>query len=290
MLIGNYSVLNKTPGRWVSGGSTAGTNQAQSRANWGKTGSIRGFSLQHGNATALKLHGVPTGYYTGWMLPITAGSLSSNYNAIGASVLAGAMAAGINITGSLAGSELAVAIGQLIVSAGGAATGSTTLSGNVVASLAATGYANGSGTATANIGALVWGSGSAAGVGDATLVSYATGRLSGSITPFTELSPQSLAAAVWNELIANHQEPGSMGAALYGAGGGTTPESIWGYLIDGGYSAEDIVRLLAAAMAGKVYGAETATVRFRNLADTTDAITATVDGAGNRTAISYDVQ
>jgi hypothetical protein len=51
--------------------------------------------------------------------------------------------------------------------------------------------------------------------------------LSGDITPFTELSPQNLASAVWNAVAAANNEPGSRGALMNGgaAGGLTTDQA-----------------------------------------------------------------
>lgn len=49
------------------------------------------------------------------------------------------------------------------------------------------------------------------------------------------------------------------------------------------------LKLIAAASAGKISGATTTTVTIRNaVADSKDRIVATVDGNGNRTAITYD--
>ena len=44
--------------------------------------------------------------------------------------------------------------------------------------------------------------------------------MSGEWTPFTELSPEGLAAAVWNSLLANYNTDGSAGKALSTAGSG----------------------------------------------------------------------
>ena len=74
--------------------------------------------------------------------------------------------------------------------------GAATATGNVLAALGMAGSGAASCTATATIGALAWAVGEAAGSCTATLTRYATGRLYGSITPYTELSPQTLAAAV----------------------------------------------------------------------------------------------
>lgn len=47
-------------------------------------------------------------------------------------------------------------------------------------------------------------------------------------------------------------------------------------------------KLVEAALAGKLSGATTTTVRIRDLADTKDAIVATVDADGNRSAVVTD--
>lgn len=69
------------------------------------------------------------------------------------------------------------------------------------------------------------------------------------------------------------------------AGGAGDP---WSTVIEGGFTAAHIMRLLASAMAGKVSGAAGTTVTFRDLADSKDRIVATVDASGNRTAVTRD--
>jgi hypothetical protein len=59
--------------------------------------------------------------------------------------------------------------------------------------------------------------------------------------------------------------------------------------IEGVYSHQEVMRILLAAMAGKVTGADGSTIRFRDLADSLDRIIANVDGNGNRTGITLDV-
>lgn len=49
------------------------------------------------------------------------------------------------------------------------------------------------------------------------------------------------------------------------------------------------LRLILAALSGKLSGAATTTVTIRDTNDSKDRITATVDSDGNRTAVSYDV-
>ena len=48
------------------------------------------------------------------------------------------------------------------------------------------------------------------------------------------------------------------------------------------------LRLVLAATAGKLSGAATTTITIRNVGDTKDRITATVDTSGNRTAVTTD--
>ena len=57
----------------------------------------------------------------------------------------------------------------------------------------------------------------------------------------------------------------------------------------GGMAAEDLLRILLSAMAGKVSGADTSTITFRDMGDTKDRIVSTVDQKGNRTSVMLDV-
>jgi len=63
----------------------------------------------------------------------------------------------------------------------------------------------------------------------------------------------------------------------------------WGYVISNDKTAEQIVRGFIAALLGKVSGAGGTTVRFRNMADDTNVITATVDSVGNRSVVTLDL-
>jgi hypothetical protein len=58
--------------------------------------------------------------------------------------------------------------------------------------------------------------------------------------------------------------------------------------IETGYTFQDAMRLMSSAMLAKVSGMSTTTVVFRNVGDTKNRITATVDAAGNRSAITLD--
>ena len=89
-----------------------------------------------------------------------------------------------------------------------------------------------------------------------------------------------LAAAVW----ANATRTLTSGAPTEAQ----IADAVWQQVVENGLSAEQLVRLMAAALAGKVSGAGTATVTFAGLDGTTPRIVGTVDGAGNRTAVLLD--
>lgn len=58
---------------------------------------------------------------------------------------------------------------------------------------------------------------------------------------------------------------------------------IGGYAVAGTYTMDNILRLIAATEGGKVSGAGTTTIVFRDMADTKDVLSVTVDADGNRT-------
>lgn len=59
--------------------------------------------------------------------------------------------------------------------------------------------------------------------------------------------------------------------------------------VDAGLTLRQAVRLMAAALAGKISGAPTGPILIRDTADEKTRISATVDASGNRTAITTDV-
>lgn len=58
--------------------------------------------------------------------------------------------------------------------------------------------------------------------------------------------------------------------------------------IEPGWTLRQALKVILAALAGKVSGAATANVLIRDLSDSKNRINATVDVNGNRTAVSYD--
>jgi len=260
-LIGNYSVLCKTPGSWNGGGATG---QGMNRASFNKSGDAR--ARYFGEAGFDKKSGVPDGYRApvAWVIAQSDGGLASRGNISGdGSINAGNLAGGLNAESPLIGSgaitnaNLGLIVSGVAALAGSGAFSSAAIAGKLdaIAALA------GAGSVTAALGALADALADLSGSGTLSATPYATGDLSADLTPFTELSPQSLAAAVW--------------AAIDAVETGLTPA--------------EALRIIAAATAGKSSGFGTGTVTFRNAeADSKDRIIATVDGAGNRTGITID--
>jgi hypothetical protein len=55
-----------------------------------------------------------------------------------------------------------------------------------------------------------------------------------------------------------------------------------------GYSLEEAAKIIVAALAGKLSGADGTTISIRDLNDTVDRVVATVDASGNRTGVSLN--
>lgn len=70
---------------------------------------------------------------------------------------------------------------------------------------------------------------------------------------------------------------------------GLTVALIWAQVIETGFTATQSLRLILAALAGKLSGAATTSVVIRDVNDAKNRISATVDADGNRTAVTTDV-
>lgn len=68
----------------------------------------------------------------------------------------------------------------------------------------------------------------------------------------------------------------------------TVAGSVWVRVAEGSYTVMDLLKIIAAVSGGKSSGEPTSIV-FRNVADTKDRVSGTVDGSGNRTAVTYDL-
>ena len=76
-------------------------------------------------------------------------------------------------------------------------------------------------------------------------------------------------------------------------GGGADSEAIaiavWQKIMEGGLTAEEIMKVMGAVLAGTVSGAGSGIETFKGLDKTTDRIVSTVDADGNRSSVMLDV-
>jgi hypothetical protein len=254
-LIGNRSVLLKSPGRFLSG-----TVASIERNAFGTAGMLANRFQVFSRAGG----GIPGGHLSpsSWSLPRTAGGMSS-INSAEASISAqGTAYGGISTTGAASITfTVPDAAGQLISSGSGSATFTlTTNTPLLTAALVGSGSASFSITTnTPTLGALAGLVGSASWSISGTLTPYAIGNMVGSTVDSTVLTSDVIASAVWARVI------------------------------EAGFSAEQVLRIMAAHAAGAATGLEGANPQFTGLDGTTVRIDGTYS-AGTRTidAINAD--
>jgi len=71
--------------------------------------------------------------------------------------------------------------------------------------------------------------------------------------------------------------------------GGLVLGDISDQVVEGSFTVQQTLRIILAALGGKVSGVTTATETFRNPDDTKDRITVTLDASNNRTAVVLDL-
>ena len=230
MLIGNRSVLHKSPGRFLSG-----TVASIDRSAFNKPGMMRGahFSL---------LAGVPNGHLapSAWVLPRNGGAMSSvNFAGISVSA-AGTGVLGMPGEGTASFTiSFADAAGQLIVSGSGSAAMSiSTNTPLLTASVSGTGSASFTIGATGLLGAEANLTGSASFTISGTLAPYAIGNMVGSTVDTSVLTPDTIAAGVWGANASNFNAAGTMGNKLNTASSGgvdlnALAAAVWAYTVRG---------------------------------------------------------
>ena len=247
-LIGNRSVLNKSPVRFLY------ARAATFRSTFNKHGMQRGAAFSPLSAT-------PNGHLapSAWVLPRSAGGMSSINFASAAIDGIGLAVGGITTTGTSSITlTCADMFGELIASGNGTATFSLTSKNPLL-----TASINGAGTATASVSTNTPTLGALAGGGGAVTIS-----LSGSLTPYAigQMSGTTAEAGLTNTGIAN---------------------SVWSKVVESGFSAEQILRIIAAQAAGSATGLENGNPQFTGL----DGVTVRIDGAysaGTRTIDSLN--
>lgn len=211
-LIGNYSVLHKSPSRYIGGTVSSGDP-----ANWNKPGMLRSRAVGLGG----KQSSIPLGFDDSgaWFYPRTVGGMVMRGDGGGSLTanLIPTLAMSLDMTGT--GSLSATA--ALAVSMIAAMAGSGTLTANITGIVDASVDFTGSGTLDATMGAIasmlvdLIGQGSL----DATISAYGNMSIDIVVTG-AGLTTSNVGQAVWSALAAANNEPGTMGDLLNAAGGG----------------------------------------------------------------------
>ena len=239
-LIGNYSVYDKQPLKYIGGANAITAIHAGNRGNFSQSGRVRSRMMQDQTTTALEYYALPNGAYPSltWFIPQQAGQIGSSNQIYGLGSIVANLAGGRNGSATLLGAgditngNLTL-IAQLIASLTGA--GDVTPPPTLVGTLFLASDLTGAGAITAVLNAFASVQADLSGTGTLTLVPYATGQLSADITGESVLSPQNLAAAVWQALAAQYNDSGTMGNKLnLAASGGvdynTLAQAVWTYV------------------------------------------------------------
>lgn len=257
MLVGNGALVHRQPLRLIGGGS------AGDLTVWGRA---ERFNRMAGAFSAV-LGGLPYGYGppVAWTLPRTAGAIGCSLQIQGLGSLdITSLAGGLNAEASLTGSgTVSNALLGLIVSLQASLSGSGHISlativgaGNLASSLSGSGH-----LLDSAMQAIAWLISAMSGAGTLEATMPAKGNMECSITSTGDLLTTANVADI-----------------------------VWGFIVEQGLTADQAIKLMVAALAGKVSGAGTSTITIQNAGDgTKDRIVATVDGQGNRTDITYDL-
>ena len=267
-LIGNRSVLNKSPGRFLNAGV------ATYRSEFSKHGMVRSAAVDPKAA-------IPYGHLSpsSWVLPRKAGGMSSSNTARIIIDSSGLAVGGITANGSSSITiAFADAYGQLIASASG--TSSFTIDTNtplLTASIEGIGAASFVVSGTATLGA-------EANISGASTITITVANATA--FPLNDASPLRDASASF--AFGGSLTPyaiGSMSGSTVDIGvvtNDSVASAVWSKVIEAGYSADSILRILAAHAAGEATGLEGTNPQFTGI----DGVTVRIDGtylAGTRT-------
>lgn len=280
-LYNNGYRLGSTPFRSGLGALTTIYNGGGSLfRNAAPTGRMRASAMTFGEYNAFpngNLHPVC------WMLPQKAGGMSMR--PLGEGTLAADLIPTRPMTIDMTGSGDLEATAALVVSMACAMTGSGSLTATITGLLDMTCDMTGSGDLTADMEGIASMAIDMLGQGDleATIAAYGDMTIDIVVTG-TGLSTANVGASVWNALAASFNAVGTMGEKLNDAGSASNP---WTEVIESGYTAAEILRLIAAATQGSATGLEGAAPAFKSIDGTKDRITATYSN-GTRTVTGRD--
>jgi len=274
VLIGNYSVLQKSPTRFLAGSTTS--VESNVRSNFGKSGMQRNRLYPDSQTTARAYFAVPSNYYPPytWLIPQIAGGIGSINQIAGAGTASIAnLAGGLNAAAPLSGAGTVTnAQGSLILQAVAALVGSGVLTGSLIAQAniaaalvgagnitAATGQLasilqavaalSGAGALSATLGALAGLLATVSGTGSVSsaLPSAPAGMSADLVVTGGTLSTANVGAAVWSAIAAANNTAGTMGQKVNSAASAGDP---WGTAVPGSYVAGTAGYILGNLIAG----------------------------------------
>lgn len=221
MLLGNYNVFNRNTGRAIGG--------ITDPSRWMTSSVLMNFYTgEHYKSGETEKASFSNGYNPpySWVLAPKSGGIASTSRISGSGSVTLNLAAGKNIVASLSGSGSLTAGLDLIISLAAALAGTgsiSTASLNAPLQLAAS--LSGSGSISADLNALGNLVAALIGIGQIDADIYALANLEADITPFTTLSPENLAASVWNSIASDFNTSGTMGEKMNDAGAAGNPWS-----------------------------------------------------------------
>lgn len=239
MLIANYSYINQICGHNHSGI----TNPCKflrphvMRGYYGK-------SQVDGNIEQIKRDGFPTGSNPPYAIVMgdKGGLLSSSNTISGSSSTSISMAMGLAAQSALSGSGDLTGGLSLVIQLACGILAEGDLSASLVGKLEMASALAGQGDLEASLGLIAFVVSEITGSGSVEGTFYGTASLAADISSSSTLSPENLAAAVWNSIAASFNTAGTMGAKMNSAASAGDP---WATALPGSYLSTEAGGILA---------------------------------------------
>lgn len=226
MIIGNVTLFSKNPIKFMGGTTLSGE-----RGNFNTSGRNRNIYFQWSPATQSEISksSVPNGYTApySWVMAQKPGGMAiykgiDGVGDISTANLAGGLGASSDLSGvgtiSNAGLGLILQAVATILNIG-------ELTGTIIGKLDASINLAGSGDMSGSLGALANAVSEIIGYSELTVSIQADAFMYAEITPFTTLSPENLAASVWNSVASSFNTSLTMGSKLNSAASAGDPWS-----------------------------------------------------------------
>jgi hypothetical protein len=203
-----------------------------------------GKSQVDGNIEQIKRDGFPTGSNPPYAIVIGAkGGLISSSNTIsGASSTSISMAMGLAAQSSLSGSGGLIGGLSLVIQLACGILASGNISASLVGKLEMASALAGQGDLESSLGLIAFVVSEITGSGSVEGTFYGTASLAADISSSSTLSPENLAAAVWNSIAASFNTAGTMGAKMNSAASAGDP---WGTALPGAYADGEAGKILS---------------------------------------------